>query len=86
MAEISRQIEDKYPDFLEKDLGSHNLIYLGRMDADSMFKERCYDDRHSIAQEHDFLKMQEKALLEVQQQRIEQEVSRQKEREFSMSM
>jgi Ti-type conjugative transfer relaxase TraA len=86
MAEIARQIEEKYPDFLEKDLGSHNLIYLRRMDADSMFKERCYENRHAIAHEHDILKMQEKALLEVQKQRIEQEVLRQKERDFSMSM
>lgn len=84
MAEIAHQIEKKYPDYMEKDLGSHNLIYLRRMDADSMFKERCYENRHSIAQEHDLLKMQEKALLEVQKKQIEQEVSRQKD--FSMSM
>ncbi len=86
MAEIAHQIEEKYPDYMEKDLGSHNLIYLRRMDADSMFKERCYNNRHLITQEQDFLKMQEKALLKVQQQRIEQEISRQKERDFSMSM
>ncbi|MCI5055483.1 MAG: hypothetical protein MRY83_05195 [Flavobacteriales bacterium] len=39
MADIARQIEEKYPDSLEKDLGSHNLVYLRRMNADSMFKE-----------------------------------------------
>jgi hypothetical protein len=82
IAEISRQIEDKYPDFLEKDLGSHNLLYLRRMNADSMFRERCYENRHTIAHEQDMLKMQEKAILEVQKQHIEQEVSRQKD--FSM--
>ncbi|MBY0273416.1 MAG: AAA family ATPase [Alphaproteobacteria bacterium] len=86
MAEIAHQIEEKYPDFLEKDLGSHNLVYLRRMDADSMFKERCYENRHTIAHEQDMLKMQEKAMLEVQKQQIRQEISRQKEREFSLSM
>ncbi|MBP6951535.1 MAG: AAA family ATPase [Alphaproteobacteria bacterium] len=86
MVEIAHQIEEKYPDFLEKDLGSHNLTYLRRMNGDLMFREGCYNNRHSIAQEHDMLKMQEKTLLEVQKQRIEQEVSRQKERDFSMSM
>lgn len=86
MAEIAHKIEEKYPDSLEKDLGSHNLLYLRRMDADSMFKEQCYNNRHTIAHEQDMLKMQEKALLKVQKQQIEQEVSRQKERDFSMSM
>ncbi|MBX9786574.1 MAG: toprim domain-containing protein, partial [Alphaproteobacteria bacterium] len=84
MAEIARQIEEKYPDSLEKDLGSHNLLYLRRMNGDSMFRERCYENRHTIAHEQDMLKMQEKALIEVQKQRIEQEISRQ--RDFSMSM
>jgi hypothetical protein len=55
------------------------------MNADSMFRERCYENRHAIAHEQDMLKMQEKAMLEVQKQRIEQEVSRQKQ-DFSMSM
>lgn len=86
MSEIARQIEEKYPDSLEKNLGSHNLLYLRRMNADSMLKEQCYNDRHAIAHEQDMLKMQEKALIEVQKQRIEQEISRQKERDFSMSM
>ncbi len=53
------------------------------MNADSMFRERYYDERHSIAHEHDMLKMQEKALFEVQKQQIQQEISRQKERDFS---
>ncbi|MBX9621115.1 MAG: hypothetical protein K2X28_03660 [Alphaproteobacteria bacterium] len=86
MTEISRQIEVKYPNFLEKDLGSHNLVYLRRMDADSMLRERCYENRHTIAQEQDMLKMQEKALLKIQKQYIEKEVLRQKEREFSISI
>ncbi|MBX9621940.1 MAG: MobA/MobL family protein [Alphaproteobacteria bacterium] len=86
MAEIAHQIEEKYPDSLEKDLGSHNLVYLRRMNADSMFKEQCYNHRHAIAHEQDMLKMQEKALFEVQRQRIEQEISRQIEREFSISI
>ncbi len=86
MAQIAHQIEEKYPDFHEKDIGSHNLTYLRRMNGDSMFRERCYEDRHSIAQEHDMLKMQEKALLKIQEQQIRQEISRQKERDFSMSI
>lgn len=56
------------------------------MNGDSMFRERCYEDRHSIAHEHDLLKMQEKAMLEVQKQQIQQEVSRQKERGFEMGI
>ncbi len=85
MAEIAHQIEEKYPDSLEKDLGSHNLVYLRRMNGDSMFRDRCYESRHSIVHEQNMLKIQEKAMLEVQKQRIEQEVSRQKQ-DFSMSM
>lgn len=81
-AEIARQIEEKYPDFLEKDLGSHNLLYLRRMNADSMFKEQCYNNRHTIAHEQRIFKIQEKALIEVQKQHIQQEVSRQKERDL----
>jgi Ti-type conjugative transfer relaxase TraA len=84
MAEIAHRIEEKYPDFLEKDFGFHNLVYLRRMNADSMFRERCYETRHTIAHEQNMLKMQEKALLEVQKKQIEEEVSRQKD--FSMSM
>ncbi|MBP9691705.1 MAG: AAA family ATPase [Alphaproteobacteria bacterium] len=87
MAQIAHQIEEKYPDFHEKDIGAHNLTYLRRMNGDSMFRERCYDERHSIAHEHDdMLKMQEKALLKIQEQQIRQEMSRQKERDLSMSM
>lgn len=86
VAEIARQVEEKYPDSLEKYLGSHNLLYLRRMDADSMFQEQCYNHRHTIAHEQDMLKMQEKALIEVQKQRIDQEISRQKERDLSISM
>jgi len=86
LVEIAHQLEEKYPDSLEREAGSHNLTYLRRMNGDSMFRERCYDDRHSITQERDIIKMQEKALFEVQKQRIEQEVSRQKERDFSMGI
>lgn len=86
MAEISRQLEDKSINPFEKDVGSHNLTYLRRMNGDAMFREQCYEAKASIAQEHDIIKMQEKALLKSQQQRIEQETMRQKERDFSMSM
>ena len=86
MAEIAHQIEEKHPNSLEKDIGSHNLVYLHRMNADSMYRNRCYENRHSIAHEQEMLRMQEKALLEVQKQHSEQEVSRQKERDLSMSM
>jgi hypothetical protein len=51
-----------------------------------MFRERCYDERHSIAHEHEIVKMQEKALLKIQEQYIQQELSRQKQRDFSMGM
>lgn len=51
-----------------------------------MFRERCYELKTSIAQDRDIIKMQEKALLRAQQQRIEQEITRQKERDFSMAM
>ncbi len=85
MAEIARQLEDKSI-AVEKEVGSHNLTYLRRMNGDAMFRERCYKGRALIAQERDLIKMQEKALLETQKQRIEQEVVRQKERNFSMSM
>ncbi len=84
MAQIAHQIEEKYSDCHERDVDSHNLTYLRRMNGDSMLRERCYDDRHTIAPERDMLKMQEKTLLEVQKQRIEQEAAKQKEREFSL--
>jgi Ti-type conjugative transfer relaxase TraA len=86
MAEIAHKIEEKFPDSFEKDVGSHNLLYLRRMNADSMFRERCYENRHTISHEQDMIKMQEKALMEVQKQRIEQEISKQKEKDFSLSM
>lgn len=86
MAEIARQLEDKSISSFEKETGSHNLIYLNRTNGDAMFRERCYEAKASIAQERDIIKMQEKTLLEAQKQRIEQEVTRQKERDFSMSM
>jgi hypothetical protein len=56
------------------------------MNGDSMFREKCYEERHSIIHEHEVVKMQEKALLEVQKQQIQQEVSREKERGFEMGM
>ncbi|KAB2834474.1 MAG: hypothetical protein F9K49_05180, partial [Caedimonadaceae bacterium] len=86
MAEIARKIEKKYPDSLEKDLGSHNLFYLRRMNADSMFKKQCYNNRHTIAHEQSIFKIQEKTLLKIQKQHIVQETSRQKERDFCMPM
>jgi hypothetical protein len=86
IVEIARQIEEKHPDSLEKDLGSHNLVYLRRMNGDSLFRDRCCENRHAITQEQEMVKMQEKAMLEMQKQRIEQEVTRQKERDFSISM
>lgn len=83
---FARQLEDQSISPSEKEVGSHNLTYLRRMNGDSMFRERCYEAKASIAQERDIIKMQEKAQLRVQQQRLEQEVTRQKERDFSMSM
>jgi Ti-type conjugative transfer relaxase TraA len=85
MAEIAHQLEDKPLAPFEKEVGAHSITYLNRMKADTLFRERCYELKTSIAQERNIIKMQEKALLEVQRQRIEQEVSKQK-RDFSMSM
>lgn len=84
MAEIARQLGNKFINSSEKD--SHNLTYLRRMNGDAMLQERCYEAKASIAQEQNIIKIQEKALLEAQKQRIVQEVLRQKERDFSMSM
>ncbi len=85
MANIACQIENKYPDSLGRETGSHNLTYMRRMNADSILREQCYNDRHSIAMEHELVNMQERSMLEIQKQRvIEQEVSRQKG--FSMEM
>jgi Ti-type conjugative transfer relaxase TraA len=86
MAEIAHQIEEKHPDYLEREVGSHNLAYMRRMNGDDMLRERCYEERHTITHEYEAVKMQEKALLEVQKQQIQQEVSRQKERGFEMGM
>ncbi len=86
MAEIARQLKDKSINPSEKEAGSHNTTYLRRMNGDAMFRERCYEAKASITQERDTIKMQERALLEAQKQRIEQEVIRQKERDLSMSM
>jgi len=87
LVNIARQIEDKYPDSLGREADSHNLTYMRRMNADSMLRERCYKDKGVIAMEHEIIKMQERSILETQKQRvIEQEVSRQKDRGFSMEM
>jgi Ti-type conjugative transfer relaxase TraA len=85
MAEIAHQIEEKHPDYLERDVGSHNLAYLRRMNGDDMLRERCYEERHSIAHEHEVVTVQEKMVLEVQRQQ-EIEVLREKKRGFSMEM
>jgi hypothetical protein len=76
IAEIAHKIEENYPDSLEKDINSHNLLYLRRMNGDSIFQKRCYENRHAITHEQNMLKIQEKALIEVQKQRIEQEISK----------
>lgn len=86
MAEIAHQVEEKHPDYLERDVGSHNLAYMRRMNGDSMLRERCYEDQHSISIEHEAVKTQEKILLKAQKQKIQQEVLRQKERGFEMGM
>jgi hypothetical protein len=86
MAEIAHQLEDKFTTPHEKEIGTHNITYMRRMNGDSMFRERCYEAKASIAQTRDIIKMQEKSLLEVQKQRIEQDILRQKERDFSLSM
>jgi Ti-type conjugative transfer relaxase TraA len=86
MAEIAHQIEEKHPDYLERDVGSHNLAYMRRMNGDDMLRERCYEERHAIAHEHEVVKVQEKVLLEAQKQQIQQQVLREKERGFEMSM
>ena len=51
-----------------------------------MLRERCYEERHSISTEHETVKVQEKALLKIQEKQIQQEVSREKERGFEMGM
>jgi Ti-type conjugative transfer relaxase TraA len=88
MVEIARQLEHNPSNFFEKEVGTHNLAYLSRINADTLFIERCFELKTTITQERNIIKMQEKALLEIQRQRIEQEVSKQKDRDldFSMSM
>ncbi|MBP9692175.1 MAG: hypothetical protein KBD90_02460 [Alphaproteobacteria bacterium] len=88
MVQISHQVEDKYPDVLGREVGTHNLTYMRRMNADSMLRERCYENKSIIAMEHEIIKTQERSMLEVQKQRVvEQEISRQKDRGgFSMEM
>jgi hypothetical protein len=85
-AEIARQLENKTVNSFEKEVGAHNLTYLRRMNGDAMFRERCFELKTSIAEERAIIKMQEKALQDAQKQRIEQEVTKQRERDFSMSM
>lgn len=87
MAEIAHQIEEKHPDYLEKDVGSHNLAYMRRMNGDDMLRERCYEEKGVVAMEHEVVKVQEKTLLDVQRQReTQQEISRERERGFSLEM
>lgn len=69
MAEIAHQIEDKYPDHLEREVGSHNLAYLRRMNGDDMLREQCYEERGAIAMECEGMKVREKTLLDDQRQR-----------------
>lgn len=87
MAEISRQLDEKHLTPMEKEAGSHNLAYMRRINGDYMFQENCYKERHVIAQEHELMKTQQKAALEVQRKReIEQEALREKDRGFKMGM
>jgi hypothetical protein len=57
-----------------------------RMNGDCMLRERCYEERHAIAREHEFMKMQEKQLVDIQKQQIQQEISRERARGFSLEM
>lgn len=87
MAEISRQLGEKHLTPVEKEVGSHNLAYLRRMNGDHMFQEHCYKERHAIAQERELMKIQQKAALEAQRQReVEREALREKDRGFEMGM
>lgn len=87
MAEIAHQIEEKHPDYLEKDVASHNLAYMRRMNGDDMLRERCYEERGAIAMECEGMKVREKTLLDVQRQReIQQGISRERARGFSLEM
>jgi len=56
------------------------------MNGDCMLRERCYEERHAIAREHEFMKMQEKQLVDIQKQQIQQEISRERARGFSLEM
>ena len=62
-----------------------NSIKISRKNG-PLFGGHYSENRHAITQEQEMVKMQEKAMLEMQKQRIEQEVTRQKERDFSISM
>jgi hypothetical protein len=82
MAAITRKLEEKYPAHLEKEMGSHNVTYMRRIEGDNLMREHCYQERAAISLEH----KQEKIALDTQKQQIAQRFVKQQEREFSLEM
>ncbi|MBS0271766.1 MAG: AAA family ATPase [Proteobacteria bacterium] len=86
MAEITREFDKKFDTSSTKQLDSYHIAYMRRIEGDSLFRFRCLENRTTISLERQMIKTQEKASLEIQKQQTQQEISRQKERDFSLSM
>ncbi len=84
MAEIAHQLEEKYRNLDEKDMGSHNLAYMRRMNGDSMFRERCHEDKEIIALEYKADQIQARTSLEHTVSQVNREIEKEHQKEISL--
>ncbi|HUX78508.1 MAG TPA: AAA family ATPase, partial [Alphaproteobacteria bacterium] len=84
MAQISHQLEDKYTIPFAKEVGSHNIEYMRRMDGDLMFRERCSQDKASISLEHQIVQAKMKASVENTVTLAAKDLERVTQREMSL--
>jgi len=84
MAQISHQLEDKYNTPFAKEVGSHNIEYMRRMDGDLMFRKMCSQDKASISLEHQIIQAQTKASLENTVSQVAKDLERINQKEYSL--
>ncbi|HUX78500.1 MAG TPA: AAA family ATPase, partial [Alphaproteobacteria bacterium] len=84
MAQISHQLEDKYNTPFAKEVGSHNIEYMRRMDGDLMFRERCSQEKASMSFEHKIIQAQTKAFLENTVSQVAKDLEKVNQRELSL--
>jgi len=84
MAEIAHQLEEKYANLDAREMDSHNLTYMRRMNGDEMLRDRCLQDKATIAMEYTAIQTQVKASLQHTISQMAKEVERENQKEMSL--